>query len=96
VAAQGVDHVQQVFDHDVLAVDAIRRPVGIAVAARIEGHRVVAGGAERLAGALPGVAGLATPVLQQHQWSLGIAPGIAGDHHPAGTPPAVHGFRGAR
>ena len=54
----------EILDHDVLTVDAVRRPVGIAMAARVEGDGVIAGAAERFAGALPGVAGLSAAVLQ--------------------------------
>ena len=72
--AQLRDDADEVLDHDVLAVGAVGRPVRVAVAAGVEGDGVVAGGAERLAGALPGVAGLATAVLQQHQRTVGVAP----------------------
>jgi hypothetical protein len=46
--------------------------------ARVEGDRVLAGAAERFAGALPGVAGLSTAVLQQDQRTIGRIAAISG------------------
>ena len=46
--AERRDHGDQVVDHRVLAVDAVRRPVGVAVAPGVEGDGVVAGRAQRL------------------------------------------------
>src|SRR5262249_29613466 len=74
-------------------VDAIRRPVGIAMTARVEGDGVIAGAAERLAGALPGVACLSTAVLQQDQRTIGGTPAVACQHHAPDPRPAVHGVR---
>ena len=74
----------------VLAVDAVGRPVGVAVAAGVERDGVVAGRAERLAGALPGVAGLAATVLEEDERAVRIAPRVAGERHAAGALPAVH------
>ena len=56
----------------------------------VEGDGVVAGGAEGLAGPLPGVAGLAAAVLQQHQRTVRIPPGVPGDDDAVGALPGVH------
>ena len=81
----------EILDHDILPVDAIGRPVGIAMTARVEGDGAIAGAAERFAGALPGVAGLSTAVLQQDERTIGGPPAVAGQHHAAEPRPAVHG-----
>src|SRR5262249_40035508 len=71
-------------------------PAGVAMAAGVEGDGVVAGVAQGLAGALPGVPGLAAAVLQHHQRAARVAPGVAGNGEPAAPGPDVHGYRGAR
>ena len=67
VAAELVEHGDEVLDLGVLAVVAVGRPVGVAVAPGVEGDGAVAGAGERLAGALPRVAGLAAAVLQHDE-----------------------------
>ena len=89
--AERGDDGDEVLDHDVLAVHAVGRPVGVAVAPGVEGDGVVAGRAQRLAGALPRVAGLAAAVLQQHERAVGIAPRVAGDPHAARARPVCMG-----
>ena len=62
--AELLEHGDEVLDLGVLRVVAVGGPVRVAVAAGIEGDGAVAGLGQRLAGALPRVAGLAAAVLQ--------------------------------
>src|SRR6185369_15319352 len=93
--AELFEHALQVFDHGVAAVDAVRRPVAVAVAARVESDGEVAGLAQRFPGALPGVAGLAAAVLQYHQGTVLVAPEVAGQLDAVALP-IPHGLGRAR
>ena len=77
-----LEHGDEVLDLGVLRVVAVGGPLRVAVAAGIEGDGAVAGLGQRLAGALPRVAGLAAAVLQHHDGTGGVAPCVAGDAHP--------------
>ena len=72
--AKRLKNALQIGDHHVRPIDSIGGPVGIAMAAGIERYRVVSGGAELLARALPGMARLTATMLQDDQRSLGVAP----------------------
>ena len=93
--AQRGDHVHEVVDHQVLAVGAVGCPVGVAVAARVERDRVVAGRAQALAGAFPRVPRLPATVQQQHERAGGVAPGVGRDAYAARAGPEEHGVGGA-
>ena len=64
----------KIGDHHVLAVLAGGIPVGVAVATRVEGDRVVPGGPECLAGTLPRVARLPAAMLEENEGAVRIAP----------------------
>src|SRR5690606_14613225 len=67
-----------------------------AMTARIKGDRVIAGIAQRAAGALPGVASLAAAMQQDDEPPLRIAPTVARDRYAAGAVPDMHRHRRPR
>ncbi len=91
-----LDQCDEVGHHEVLPVLAVGSPIGVTVAARVEGDGVVAGRGQGLPGALPRVPGLTTAVLEQHHGSVRVAPLVAGQAHAAGTGPVAHRFGGGR
>ena len=82
VAAELLEHGDEVLDLGVLRVVAVGGPRRVAVAAGVEGDGAVAGLGQRLAGALPRVPGLAAAVLQHDERTVRVAPRVAGDAHP--------------
>ena len=66
------------------------------MAAGVEGDGVVAGRAQRLAGALPGVAGLAATVLEDDERAGRVAPHVPGQLHAALALPVAHRRRRRR
>ena len=89
-AADLLEHGDEVLDLGVLGVVAVGGPAGVAVAAGVERNGPVAGGGQRLAGALPRVARLAATVLQDDDGPGRVAPHVAGDRHAARGRPVRH------
>ena len=85
----------QVPHHHVLRIQTVGRPLGVAMAARVERNGVITGGAQQLAGAFPGMAGLATAMLQQHQRAVRLAPCVPRDAYATKAAPPVHRLGGS-
>jgi hypothetical protein len=62
----------------------------------IERYSMVASIAQGLASTFPGVAGLATAVLQDDKWSVRVTPRVPGDRETSSPNPGVHGYRRSR
>ncbi|MCP3935572.1 MAG: hypothetical protein GY708_09405 [Actinomycetia bacterium] len=55
----------------------------------VDGHGPVAGLAEAFTGPFPGMAGLAAPVLEDHQRTVDRSPDVTGHDRPVGSRPGV-------
>src|SRR5258708_102803 len=78
-AAQVLDDADDVATEAVEAVDVIRRPATLAVAAQVHGDRVPARRPEVAGGGAPGVARLPAPVQQEDRGVGRVAERVGGE-----------------